>query len=275
MHKLISYNNKIYALNTRNGLFSLNTDNFQTNKLIDGPLSFCSTCGTALVLCNPTTINIMGSDEKVHSFEKNNDFADLALDGTHLWAARRELGLQALSIAADSLGNDSLVAASGSIVPNSPVRNLFDNIRLTDNNRLITDIDANIFGFGFKANNLFITLNTQLKANVTFGLPVSIINTLRNGNVDENGNAITYYVDEYGNAYNAEFDSNSSTELSLSEADAGAIAADASGGKVTGAYTEQTENHGLCWHITTEDENGNKNEYHVDNDGNAFNIEFE
>ena len=137
MHKLIPYNNKIYALNTRTGLFSLNTDNFQTNKLIDGPLSFCSTCGTALVLCNPTTINIMGSDEKVHSFEKNNDFADLALDGTHLWAARRELGLQALSIAADSLGNDSLVAASGSIVPNSPVRNLFDNMRLTDNNRLL------------------------------------------------------------------------------------------------------------------------------------------
>ena len=68
------------------------------------------------------------------------------------------------------------------------INNMLD--ALTDNNRLITDIDANIFGFGFKANNLFITLNTQLKANVTFGLPVSIINTLRNGNVDENGNAI-------------------------------------------------------------------------------------
>lgn len=137
MHKLISYNNKLYALNTRNGLFSLNTDNFHTTKLIDGPLSFCSTCGTALVLCNPTTVNIMDSDEKVQTFKMDNDFSDLASDGTHLWAARRELGLQALRIAADSLGSDSLVAASGSIVPNSPIRNLFDNIRLTDDNRLL------------------------------------------------------------------------------------------------------------------------------------------
>ena len=92
---------------------------------------------------------------------------------------------------------------------------------------------------------------------------------------DNNGNEITYYVDNYGNAYNAEFDSNSSTDLSLSEADACAIAEDASGGKATNAYPEQTENHGLCWHVSTEDDNGNKIEYHVDNDGNAFNIEFE
>ena len=92
---------------------------------------------------------------------------------------------------------------------------------------------------------------------------------------DNNGNEITYYVDDYGNAYNAEFDSNSSTDLSLSEADACAIAEDASGGKATNAYPEQTENHGLCWHVSTEDDNGNKIEYHVDNDGNAFNIEFE
>ena len=92
---------------------------------------------------------------------------------------------------------------------------------------------------------------------------------------DSNGNENTYYVDNYGNAYNAEFDSNSSTDLSLSEDDACAIAEDASGGKTTGAYPEQTEEHGLCWHVTTEDDNGNVNEYHVDNDGNAFNIDFE
>jgi hypothetical protein len=57
--------------------------------------------------------------------------------------------------------------------------------------------------------------------------------------------------------------------------DACAIAEDASGGKATNAYPEQTENHGLCWHVTTEDDNGNVIDYHVDNDGNAFNIEFE
>ena len=95
------------------------------------------------------------------------------------------------------------------------------------------------------------------------------------GTADENGNENTYYVDNYGNPYNAEFDSNSSTEMTLSEGDATAIAESTSGGKVTSSYVEQTENHGLCWHITTEDENGNVMEYHVDNDGNAFNIEFE
>ena len=92
---------------------------------------------------------------------------------------------------------------------------------------------------------------------------------------DDNGNENTYYVDDYGNAYNAEFDSNSSTDLSLSEADACAIAEDASGGKATNSYPEQTESHGLCWYVRTEDDNGNVCEYHVDNNGNAFNIEFE
>ena len=92
---------------------------------------------------------------------------------------------------------------------------------------------------------------------------------------DENGNKNTYYVDNYGNPYNAEFDSNSSTELTLSEGDAVAIAEQESGGKATNSYPEQTESHGLCWHVSTKDENGNVNEYHVDNDGNAFNIEFE
>lgn len=92
---------------------------------------------------------------------------------------------------------------------------------------------------------------------------------------DGNDNEITYYVDNYGNAYNAEFDSNSSSDLSLSEDDACAIAEDASGGKATDVYTEQTEEHGLCWHVTTEDDDGNVVEYHVDNNGNAFNIEFE
>lgn len=95
------------------------------------------------------------------------------------------------------------------------------------------------------------------------------------GTNDENGNVNTYYVDNYGNPYNAEFDSNSSTEMTISEDEACAIAEDASGGKTTNAYAEETEAHGLCWHVTTEDENGNVNEYHVDNNGNAFNIEFE
>ena len=92
---------------------------------------------------------------------------------------------------------------------------------------------------------------------------------------DENGNRNTYYVDDYGNPYNAEFDSNSSTELTLSEEEACGVAADVSGGWATGAYPESTENHGMCWHVTTEDENGNVVEYYVDNSGNAFNIEFE
>ena len=92
---------------------------------------------------------------------------------------------------------------------------------------------------------------------------------------DENGNVNSYYVDNYGNPYNVEGDSNSSTELTLPEAEARAIVEGLSGGTTTTAYVVRTENHGLCWFITTADENGNVNSYHVDNTGNAFNVEFE
>ncbi|MBR1917265.1 MAG: hypothetical protein IJ832_05435 [Bacteroidaceae bacterium] len=137
MHRLIPFNDKIYVLNTSRGFFSLDTQTFKTTSLAEAPLSHCSTYGEELVLTSPTQVIVMDKDEQIQAFDFNNDFADLASDGTHLWAARGSLGLQAFSIDTDSLGDKALVAASGSIVPNSPIRNYFDYIKFTDNNRLL------------------------------------------------------------------------------------------------------------------------------------------
>lgn len=93
--------------------------------------------------------------------------------------------------------------------------------------------------------------------------------------VDASGNKMTYYVDNYGNPYNAEFDANSSTQISITEDEACAAAEAASGGKATSAYVTTTTNHGMCWYVTTVDENGNVDSYHVDSNGSAFNADFE
>lgn len=68
------------------------------------------------------------------------------------------------------------------------INNILD--ALSDENRFLMDADVNLLGFGFKIKRTFITFNTQVRSNLTLGMPVSIVNTLRNGNVDDNGNAI-------------------------------------------------------------------------------------
>ena len=92
---------------------------------------------------------------------------------------------------------------------------------------------------------------------------------------DANGNQMSYYVDNAGNAYNTEHDANSNTQVNISEDAACAAAEAASGGKTTSAYVTTTTNHGMCWRVTTVDANGNVNTYNVDSNGNAFNVDFD
>ena len=92
---------------------------------------------------------------------------------------------------------------------------------------------------------------------------------------DAAGNVQSYYVDNSGNSYNVGYDANSSTNLTISEEQAVAAAESVSGGKTTSAYGTTTTEHGMCWYVTTVDANGNVNSYYVDNNGNAFNAEFE
>ncbi len=93
--------------------------------------------------------------------------------------------------------------------------------------------------------------------------------------VDANNNKMTYYVDNYGNPYNVDYDSNSSKQLTITEDAACAVAEQLSGGKTVSAYATTTTNHGMCWFVTTVDENGNVNSYYVDNNGGGFNADFD
>lgn len=60
--------------------------------------------------------------------------------------------------------------------------------RLTEGNKFRVGANVNIFGFGFKANNTFINFNTRLVNQVNLGFPIEMVNALRIGNIDENGN---------------------------------------------------------------------------------------
>lgn len=85
-----------------------------------------------------------------------------------------------------------------------------------ENFRMATNI--NLLGFGFKVNNMFFTFNTRLMNTVNFGLPVSTVNALTQGNIDETGapiqtvdvlngdilNATSYLETAIGAAYNFE-----------------------------------------------------------------------
>lgn len=58
---------------------------------------------------------------------------------------------------------------------------------LTDGSAFRLNANVNIFGFGFKVSNMFFTFNTRMINNLSFGMPVSTINALLHGNVDDNG----------------------------------------------------------------------------------------
>ncbi len=59
---------------------------------------------------------------------------------------------------------------------------------LTDGSKFRLGANVNLLGFGFKAGNTFINFNTRLINQVNIGFPTEMVNALRIGNIDENGN---------------------------------------------------------------------------------------
>lgn len=58
---------------------------------------------------------------------------------------------------------------------------------LNESNKFHIGADVNILGFGFKVSDLFFTFNTRLVNSINVGLPISTINAVLYGNIDETG----------------------------------------------------------------------------------------
>ena len=63
--------------------------------------------------------------------------------------------------------------------------------QLTTENRLRIGAEADIIGFGMKFGYTFVTLSSKVIVNSAFGLPISAINFLTQGNIDSEGNPIS------------------------------------------------------------------------------------
>lgn len=61
---------------------------------------------------------------------------------------------------------------------------------LGENNQFRLGFDLNIVGLGLKIGPVFVDANMQLRSNFNLGLPVSVINTVLNGNVNDDGTPI-------------------------------------------------------------------------------------
>ncbi len=61
---------------------------------------------------------------------------------------------------------------------------------LGENNQFRLGMDVNVLGLGLKIGGVFVDANVQLRSNFNLGLPIDAINTVLNGNVSENGEAI-------------------------------------------------------------------------------------
>lgn len=59
---------------------------------------------------------------------------------------------------------------------------------ITGDSKFRINTNVNLLGFGFKAGNTFINFNTRLVNHISVGFPTEMVNALRTGNIDENGN---------------------------------------------------------------------------------------
>lgn len=62
--------------------------------------------------------------------------------------------------------------------------------RVSENNKFRLAANVNILGFGLKVGSLAINVHARLINNINFGLPISTINAVLHGNIDDNGAAI-------------------------------------------------------------------------------------
>lgn len=72
--------------------------------------------------------------------------------------------------------------------------NIIDINRVLDNlgesNHFRFGFDMNVVGLGLKIGPVFVNANMQLRSNFNLGIPVSVINTVLKGNVNDDGTAI-------------------------------------------------------------------------------------
>ena len=61
---------------------------------------------------------------------------------------------------------------------------------LNNNNRFRFGVDFDIIGAGLRIGNTFVTFNTRLVNDLSFGIPIDMVNALLVGNVDQNGNSV-------------------------------------------------------------------------------------
>jgi len=68
------------------------------------------------------------------------------------------------------------------------INNVLD--KLGEDNHFRLGFDLNVVGIGLKIGPVFVDANMQLRSNFNLGLPVSVINTVMQGNVNDDGTAI-------------------------------------------------------------------------------------
>lgn len=61
---------------------------------------------------------------------------------------------------------------------------------LTNENRFRLGYDMDLLGFGLRIGNTFVTIGARWVNDFSFGIPIDVVNALRFGNVDDNGQAI-------------------------------------------------------------------------------------
>ena len=63
---------------------------------------------------------------------------------------------------------------------------------LTQDNHFRINPTIELFGLGIKSGNSFLTIGARMINDIDFGMPISTLNAMRNGNIDENGNVVNH-----------------------------------------------------------------------------------
>ena len=149
--------------------------------------------GTATAQYNETNNLFYFAQRSPQSNQLNPAFFPSAFYLTLPGISSLQLGLP-LSIG-DIVTYDS--AQSANIIN---INNVFD--KLGDNNQFRLGLDVNIAGLGLKIGPVFFDANMQVRSQFNLGIPVSVINTVMQGNVNDDGTPIPEVTLLDGNLFN-------------------------------------------------------------------------
>ena len=132
--QLTTFDNTLYALVEKNGLYKINSENMNPVKVASAAFTYMNISNNVMTVGNKNRILIFHQQNENYDMTQNNEFVSLSYGSGIYWASQGLKGLQAYKLNKES---QKLEATPIVLQPNSPVRDYFQYMKYEGNRLLV------------------------------------------------------------------------------------------------------------------------------------------